>query len=308
MRISHCVICSNGSQNLRKSSKHCDCFQRTGQFSEDGLARCPSCYHYTVAVDDKSDYHSAEEGTTDSEQENQYREESSQFQNQFPFQQSNTSASSFSQKKSHSTSSRPPRVVNSVNRRQQEKLDEVRKQMEELQMKEQDLMAAMNRRQKREQAEDTNPFREEYKYKDTYMKPPPAAESKKEQRAPSSSSSSGLQLRLECIEGPHRGESIHLTGTLVIGNKPVKKAGTTKVPVHRCALKMDKMASPDHVKLVLTKTGSKKKPILTVKVTDMNSANGTKINNKLLPQGSSRQAFVRDKIQVGQTVFQIVKA
>jgi hypothetical protein len=111
-------------------------------------------------------------------------------------------------------------------------------------------------------------------------------------------------LRLECIAGPHRGEVLDLTGSLIIGSRPGKANGKSS-QVH--AIGNDREASPRHVKLVLNSSGSKKKSVLMVKVFDLKSNGGTRINNKVLPIGSSRQAFVKDKIQVGESVFRISK-
>jgi hypothetical protein len=93
---------------------------------------------------------------------------------------------------------------------------------------------------------------------------------------------------------------------VIIGSKLSRKEGATSS--QRFVVQNDTTVSPDHAKLVLTKTGSKKKPILTVKVHDLKSQNGTKINKRLLPTGSSRQAFVKDSIQIGQSVFIIKKS
>jgi hypothetical protein len=270
MRSTHCILCSNGAGNLRGSSKHCDCFQSTCDYSPNsGLSRCPSCNHFTVAMDEKSDYKSAHE-----------EEQGAETSNFFPGY-----ASKF--------------YFNSTKtQRDQKELNDIGKQIQGLKEKEEELMAKLMRRQKRDKVHHVPPPVKEVHRNDyaesVNMTP------KKDQAGPSSSP----KLTLECVGGPHCGESVHLTGTLVIGSKPVKKAGKRS---HRCALKMDGMASPDHAKLVLTKTGSKKKPILTVKVTDLNSANGTKVNNRMLPKGSSRQAFVRDRIQVGESVFRVLK-
>ncbi len=117
----------------------------------------------------------------------------------------------------------------------------------------------------------------------------------------SSSSSSSPSLRLECIEGPHMGESFQLTSTLILGRDPGKTTSKT------FALTNDTNASNKHAKLVLNVSGSKKKGVLMVKVFDLKSNSGTMVNNKMLPKGSSRQAFVKDKIQVGDSIFRISK-
>lgn len=46
---------------------------------------------------------------------------------------------------------------------------------------------------------------------------------------PVTKESEGPSLTLECTDGPHRGESFELTGTLVIGSDPKKEKGLVKV-------------------------------------------------------------------------------
>ena len=55
-------------------------------------------------------------------------------------------------------------------------------------------------------------------------------------------------------------------------------------------------------KLALNKSGSKKKPLLTVRVTDMKSGHGTFVNGKKIGS-SGKQAFLNDKIRIGKNVF-----
>jgi len=58
---------------------------------------------------------------------------------------------------------------------------------------------------------------------------------------------------------------------------------------------------------VLNRSGRKKKEVLTIKVFDLSSTGGTFINNKVLPKGGSRQAFAKDRIRLGNSVFLVVK-
>lgn len=111
-------------------------------------------------------------------------------------------------------------------------------------------------------------------------------------------------LGLECIGGPHSGETFLLTDTLFVGNKPIQKV-TSNVVQNNVSLWRDPLVSPTHAKLVLKKSGSKKNPVLMVKVYAMKS--GTQVNCKMLPNGSHRQAFAKDRIQVGESVFRITK-
>ena len=116
-------------------------------------------------------------------------------------------------------------------------------------------------------------------------------------------------LRLERIDGPHKGESFELTDSLILGSNPSKKGsrGSSKSSIF--AVSKDSNASDAHAKLVLNRSGSKKSGLLiVVKVFDFKSKNGTLMNNKVLPKGSSRQAFVKDKIQVGASIFRVSKS
>lgn len=118
-------------------------------------------------------------------------------------------------------------------------------------------------------------------------------------------SDKSLSVTLLCIEGPHLGESVEVKGTLVIGSAPSDSTKVTSSNVY--SLCRDNLASKNHAKLVLNKSGSKSKHVLMVKVYDLMSNHGTKVNNKVIPKGSSRQAFIKDKIQIGQSIFRITK-
>ena len=109
-------------------------------------------------------------------------------------------------------------------------------------------------------------------------------------------------LKLECIQGPHQGETVELSDVLVLGSNPSNKKGG-----HTFSLSKDDDACASHTKLVLNRSGSKKNPVLMVKVFDLKSKNGTMINSKALPSGASRQAFIKDRIQVGSSVFRVMK-
>jgi hypothetical protein len=114
-------------------------------------------------------------------------------------------------------------------------------------------------------------------------------------------------LRLKCIDGPHKGESFDLTDSLILGSNPSKKLsrGSSKSSIF--SVSKDSNASDAHAKLVLNRSGLKKSVVLTIKVFDLKSENGTLVNNKLLPKGSSRQVFVKNTIQVGDSVFRVLK-
>ena len=112
-------------------------------------------------------------------------------------------------------------------------------------------------------------------------------------------------LQLECIEGCHKGLTVPLSGELIIGQDPSRGMKGKKQPeVFEIE---DEEASDQHAKLVLNNSGTKKKPMLTVRVTDMKSENGTFVNGKIV-SGKGKQAFVKDKIKVGNCVFCIRNA
>mmetsp|Transcript_22375 Transcript_22375/g.27420 ORF Transcript_22375/g.27420 Transcript_22375/m.27420 type:complete len:716 (+) Transcript_22375:46-2193(+) len=107
-------------------------------------------------------------------------------------------------------------------------------------------------------------------------------------------------LKLECIEGPLKGESVSFSGTMIIGSNPTVGA-RSKVRPEILKIKDDEVAK-SHAKLVLNKSGSKKKTLLTIRVSDLKSSHGTYVNGKKIT-GSGKQAFVNDKIKVGQSIF-----
>lgn len=110
-------------------------------------------------------------------------------------------------------------------------------------------------------------------------------------------------LKLECIEGCHRGDTIYLTEEVIIGKNP-KKGNRAKKDTFEI---QDSNASDVHAKLVLNKGGSKKNILLTVRVIDMKSSNGTFVNGKQVI-GSGKQAFLNDKVKIGDCIFVIKKA
>ena len=114
------------------------------------------------------------------------------------------------------------------------------------------------------------------------------------------SSSSKPSLTIECIKGPHNGQSFLLTKTLILG-----KGGTWKEPV--ADLSQDLYVCSNHAKLTLVKKGPKSRQLLMVEVVDLKSKNGTKVKNKKLVGSTKRMAFVNDTITVGSSVLLISK-
>jgi len=129
-------------------------------------------------------------------------------------------------------------------------------------------------------------------------------ETKTKKGSKSSSLAKTNSLKLECIEGIHKGAIVVLSGELIVGQDPTggtRSRSNSKKQVFQVD---DDGASKLHAKLVLNKSGSKKKSLLTVRVTDLKSKNGTFVNGKKV-SGSGKQAFVNDKIKVGGCVFSI---
>lgn len=111
--------------------------------------------------------------------------------------------------------------------------------------------------------------------------------------------SNAVGLKLECIEGCHKGLFLNLTGEMIIGKNPKKGMKNKK---DKITFQInDANASDVHTKLVLNKSG-KKKVLLTVRVSDMKSQHGTFVNGKKVI-GNGKQAFVNDKIKIGDCVF-----
>ena len=125
-----------------------------------------------------------------------------------------------------------------------------------------------------------------------------------EERNDKKPKSKKLGLILKCIQGPHEGESFFLDDTVILGQNPPNKKNQG-----RFELGNDNEASASHTKVSLVKSGSKQKGyVLMVRVTDMKTSQGTLVNGKKLSKGGGRQAFIKDKIQVGVSVFQVQKA
>jgi len=106
-----------------------------------------------------------------------------------------------------------------------------------------------------------------------------------------------LALKLVCIEGPHEGESIEVEDTVTFGQNPRAKK--------HYKLGNDVSASTTHAKILLNKSGKGKKAVLSMRVTDLKSTNGTFVNGKMIPSGGGKQAFIGNTIQFGDCVFQI---
>ena len=114
-------------------------------------------------------------------------------------------------------------------------------------------------------------------------------------------------LKLDIIEGPHKGEEISIGGdyseALVIGKDTESRAMKDAT---KFSLTKDASASPVHAKFVI----NTKSAVSSVRVTDMSStsSSGTFINGICLANGKSKQAFLGDKIKVGESTLQIKKA
>ena len=70
----------------------------------------------------------------------------------------------------------------------------------------------------------------------------------------------------------------------------------------KLSLPNDTSVSDVHAKFVISSSA-----VRSVRVTDMSSSSGTFVNGSSLPKGKSKQAFVGDKIKVGESLFHIRK-
>jgi len=116
-------------------------------------------------------------------------------------------------------------------------------------------------------------------------------------------------MKINFISGAHKGESIILEGSMILGRDPELAMKTSKRRNQQQSsiypLKKEKEASASHVSLALCSKG--KGSMNSVRVTDLNSTNGTFVNGKEIPKGGYRQAFSGDKILIGKTMVQIKK-
>lgn len=112
-------------------------------------------------------------------------------------------------------------------------------------------------------------------------------------------------LKLCVTQGPHIGHEIPFGGdhptTVCVGRDPASRA---MKDVIKFAISRDENASSVHAKFVI----NSKSNVHSVRVTDMASSSGTFVNGSCLPNGKSRQAFVGDKIKIGESLFEIRKA
>lgn len=114
------------------------------------------------------------------------------------------------------------------------------------------------------------------------------------------SSGGGGSLRLEVISGPRAGASIDLdSDTVYVGNDTSSRAGKSRKDGAGCDIDDPSMGAV-HARLAVS--GGK---VSSVRVTALVGGNGTAVNGGPLEKGKSRQAFVGDKLMLGQTVVQI---
>ena len=107
-------------------------------------------------------------------------------------------------------------------------------------------------------------------------------------------------IRIDIVEGPHRGESFLLESggveSVVLGSDP-----TASKKIDSIALVNDRDIRKNHVRLDLQAT----KRLVSVSVTDLKSDAETVVNRNVLTYGKSMQAFRKDRIKIGKSVLEI---
>ena len=109
--------------------------------------------------------------------------------------------------------------------------------------------------------------------------------------------------------GPLEGQAVSFGGdhadTLVIGRDPSNASTRAKIKnATKLALDGDNCVSAVHAKLVLH---SVKDKVHSLRVTDMQSSNGTFVNGNQLAKGKSIQVFIGGKIIIGESTFEVKK-
>lgn len=127
-------------------------------------------------------------------------------------------------------------------------------------------------------------------------------------RAKTKKEATAASLMMTFIDGPHAGESFILKEKMLVGRNPkltFKTSRRKEEPLHY-AIEKDTEASAAHVSLVLHSTN--RGTMNSVRVTDLDSTNGTYVNGKQIPQGGYKQVFAGEKIKIGTSTIQIKKA
>eukprot|EP00978_Attheya_sp_CCMP212_P047488 scaffold421402_cov48-Attheya_sp.AAC.4 len=123
-----------------------------------------------------------------------------------------------------------------------------------------------------------------------------------EDRKPPATSGSGEGILVDVIEGPHQGESFLLEqggrDCFVVGKKPSASRSDVKSSFR---LSNESSISTSHVQLTLNV--SSRGNVFSVEVRDLESSSGTLFNGKKIPKGKTRQAFIGDKIQIGNSIL-----
>jgi serine/threonine protein kinase len=104
-------------------------------------------------------------------------------------------------------------------------------------------------------------------------------------------------LQLMVVEGPHKGESMSVSTSCVLGRASKKCANPDFMD-----LRKDAQIGSCHAKVSFCRSS---KGILSLRVTDQKQSNGTLVNNRKIPSGGYRQVFVGDKIQIGSSVLEV---
>lgn len=129
--------------------------------------------------------------------------------------------------------------------------------------------------------------------------------------AASASRSKSANLKLEVTSGSQRGQVVSFGGdypdVVVVGRDPGSSTAKALKDSAKLALTQDDGVSSIHAKFVI----ASKKNVHSVRVTNMASTSSnseTFINGTRLASGKSRQAFVGDKITLGEAILQVKRA
>jgi len=113
-------------------------------------------------------------------------------------------------------------------------------------------------------------------------------------------------LQVNVVGGPHTGEMFGIggdfAGVITVGKAPPKPRNGSSSGTYKLA--KEQGVAKSHAKLALYSAGGAH----SVRVTDLKASGGITINGKEVPLGKYKQAFIGNKIVIGDTVLQIKRA